>query len=69
MFETELDKEHGCCRVEGIAQYSGRLSFRSLEAGLTVDNLLTHLAVDRLLTLGREGAKLYREGIRSNYSR
>jgi len=23
MFETELDKEHGCCRVEGIAQYSG----------------------------------------------
>ena len=25
MFETELDKEHGCCRVEGIAQYSGAL--------------------------------------------
>jgi len=22
MFESGLDKEHGCCRVEGIAQYS-----------------------------------------------
>ena len=28
MFETEWDKEHGCCKVEGIAQYSGDICAR-----------------------------------------
>jgi hypothetical protein len=28
MFETEWDKEHGCCQIEGIAQYSGDICAR-----------------------------------------
>ena len=33
MFETDLDKEYGCCRVEGIAQYSEAYESRILEKG------------------------------------